>query len=111
MSDDPSQLYRLSRTPSGRRLWTYMAAILQVTGLDRGEVYPLNKFFGNFKTHIDEGRIVSVSGGFRLTSAGADYFRDRYREDNPQNIQRAEVERMISSILTGRGEGDWEPVR
>lgn len=102
-----SRLYKLAQTPSGKKLWTYMAAILEVTGMDQGAAYPLKKFLGNFKTHIDSGRIVSAEGGFKLTAAGIDYFRDRYKSGNPQRIERSEVEVMIRGITTGDSSDDW----
>lgn len=101
------QLYRLAKTPSGRKLWAYMAGILEVTGMAQGKVFPLKKFLGNFKTHLDEGRIVSDGYGFRLTRTGMEYFSDRYKPDNPQRIYHAQVEAMIEGISTGRGPDEW----
>ncbi|GAD61328.1 hypothetical protein [Aquipseudomonas alcaligenes] len=110
MVDQTAQLYKLAITPSGRRLWTYLAAILVVTEMDQGKPFQLRRFLKNFQTHLDGRRIERVPEGFRLTRIGQDYFQDRYRVGNPQHIERAEVERMISSIRTGRGEGDWVPL-
>ncbi|SFA65498.1 hypothetical protein [Metapseudomonas otitidis] len=101
------QLYKLAHTPSGQRLWTYMAAILEVTEMDQGKPFPLKRFLKNFQTHLDAGRIERVPEGYRLTCIGRDYFHDRYRVGSPQYIERAAVERMISFIRTGSGEGDW----
>lgn len=84
-----------------------MAAILEVTGIDQGRVFPLKKFLGNFKTHLDSGRIAPAADGYRLTPKGIDYFRDRYTPGNPQYIDRPEVEAMIQGITTGRGPEEW----
>lgn len=101
-------MYKLKNTPkSGRRLWSYMAAILEVTGMDTGQVFNLKRFFSNFSTHIDNGRIEVVSGGHRLTETGIDYFADRYNEGSRQRIYRADVEEMIRGIETGVGDDEW----
>ncbi len=86
-----TQLFKLETTPSGRRLWTYMAAILEVTGMIRGEAYPLNKFLSNFKTHLDAQSITRTPDGYQLTPRGKDYFNDRYSAGSPQHIDQAEV--------------------
>ena len=103
-------LYRLAVTPSGRELWAYMAAILEVTGMHKGAVYPLDRFVRNFRTHLESGRIVRVPGGYQLTPQGRDYFRDRYSPGNPQHIERAEVAMMIIGITTGKGADVWREV-
>ncbi len=78
-----------------------------VTGMDQGKPFPLKQFLKNFQTHLDAGRIERLPEGYRLTSSGQGYFQDRYRVGNPQYVERAAVERMITSIRTGCGEGDW----
>ena len=107
MSQEMPHMYKLKATPSGRHLWTYMAAILEVTEMDQGKVFPLKKFFGNFKTHLDNGRIVRVEGGYQLTQTGKDYFLDRYSLGNPQHIERAEVESMIQGITGDLVTDEW----
>lgn len=107
MTTAASQLYKLKKTPNAPKLWSYMAAILEVTGMDKGKVFPLNKFLGNVRTHRESGRIVRASGGDQLTSAGVDYFRDRYSAGSPQHIERAEVETMIRGITSGVGADEW----
>lgn len=87
-----------------------MAAILEVTGMDQGRVFPLKKFLGNFKIHLDNRRIARVDGGYQLTPPGGDYFRDRYSPASPQHIDRAEVEAMIRGITTGIGSDGWTRV-
>jgi hypothetical protein len=106
-----TQLYKLSKTPSGKALWTYMAAILNATNMDKSQIYPLKKFLGNFKTHLDNDRIKLVQGGYQLTSKGKDYFQDRYSPGSPQHIDKSEVEIMIKGIVTGVGTGDWVAVK
>ncbi|MND44903.1 hypothetical protein D3C76_295300 [compost metagenome] len=107
MVDSSTQLYKRATTPRGRQLWTYIAAILEVTEMDRGKSFPLKRFLGNFQKHLDAGRIERVPESFRLTLSGLSYFQDRYRVGNPQYVERMAVERMISSLRTGCGEGDW----
>jgi hypothetical protein len=102
-------MYRLAETPAGKTLYTYFAAILSVTGMDQGAVYPLNKLLGNFSGHTRAGRIEKVPGGYRLTPSGRDYFADRLQPGNPQHIDRHDVEAMARLIRTGRA-GGWVPV-
>jgi hypothetical protein len=104
------RLYRLEKTPSsGNPLWTYFAAILIVTGMDEGGVYPLKKFFKNFSTHEQAGRIEKAPGGYRLTRAGRDYFADRFAPGNPQRVMRSEVDAMVRLIRSGQAPG-WVPI-
>jgi hypothetical protein len=103
------RLYRLSRTPAGRELYAYFAAILQTTGMDRGAAFPLKKFLGNFKGHVDAGRIeVAGSGSFRLTPSGRRYFTDRFVPGSPQYVAQVDVDRYQKGILQG-GKG-WVPI-
>lgn len=104
------QLYKLAKTPSGRVLWAYMAAILEVTEMAQGKPFPLKRFLGNFQTHLDAGRVERVPEGYRLTRSGQDYFQDRYRVGNPQYVERATVEQIVRSIRTGAGVGEWVPL-
>jgi hypothetical protein len=106
---ETTQLYKLTTTPSAPKLYAYMAAILEATGMDRGAVFPLKKFLGNFGTHLESGRIVRVSGGYQLTPKGIDYFKDRYNRGNRQYIERAEVDAMIYGITTGSSPG-WTKI-
>jgi len=103
------KLYKLKKTPAGKALFTYTAAILRVTGMDEGKVYPLKKFLGNFSGHDQAGRIRKASGGYELTPAGIDYFNDRYNPGSRQHVERSEVEAMVRLIRNGGGP-DWEPV-
>lgn len=100
------RLYKLIKTPSGRKLWTYMAAIIEVSGMENGLTFPLKQFLKNFKTHIDNGRISRVAEGYQLTDIGIDYFRDRYNSGSRQHIDKSEVELMILGI-TGKGSDEW----
>ena len=106
VSSSSHQLYKLKSTPSGRKLWTYMAAILEVTGMAQGKVYPLNKFLGNFKTHLDDSRIVHVNGGYQLTPTGIDCFSDRYNSGSRQHIERSDVKIMVHAMTSGVND-DW----
>ena len=105
--DSDNRLYKLAVTPTGRRLWTYMAAILEVTEMIQGKSFPLKRFMVNFQTHLDGGRIESGPDGYQLTRIGQEYFQARYQAGNPQRIERAAVEQMIRSIRSGVGEGEW----
>jgi hypothetical protein len=104
------RLYRLEKAPpAGNELWTYFAAILVVTGMDKGAVYPLKKFFKNLSGHEQAGRIEKATGGYRLTRVGRDYFADRFEAGNPQRVMRNEVDAMVRLIRTGGAPG-WVPV-
>jgi hypothetical protein len=103
------RLYRLEKTPSGKALCTYFAAILIATGMDKEATYPLKKFLKNFSGHEQAGRIEKVPGGYRLTRAGRDYFADRYQFGNPQHVDRREVDAMLRLIRTGQAAG-WVAV-
>ena len=105
--DSDNRLYKLAVTPTGRRLWTYMAAILEATEMDQGKPFPLKRFMVNFQTHLDGGRIEIRPDGYQLTRIGQEYFQARYQAGNPQRIERAAVEQMIRSIRSGVGEGEW----
>jgi hypothetical protein len=102
-------LYKLRKTPAGKALFTYTAAVLKVTGMDQGKVYRLSKFLGNFAGHVQAGRIQKVPGGYQLTARGIDYFNDLYSPGNRQHIERTEVEAMVRLIRSGGGP-DWVPV-
>lgn len=102
-------LYRLSETPRGSMLYTYFAAILSVTDMDKGAAYPLKRFLGNFSGHEKAGRIEKTPGGYRLTRAGMDYFADRFRPGNPQHVNRSNFEAMAKLIRSGKAPG-WVPV-
>ena len=90
-----SKFFKLNKTPSGKELFAYTSAILEVTNMINGDEYPLKKFLKNFSTHLDAGRIIQSSNGYRLTACGIDYFKDRLNPNNPQHVTRGEVERMI----------------
>jgi len=99
---------KLKETPkSGRRLWSYMAAILEVTKMTEGRGFNLKQFLSNFSTHIDKGRIEKVSGGYRLSELGMQYFADRYNEDNAQTVYRTDVDTMVRGIEAGVGDEEW----
>jgi len=102
-------LYKSRKTPAGKALFAYTAAILKVTGMDQGNVYPLKKFLGNFSGHVQAGRIQKESGGYQLTPAGINYFNDRYNPGNPQHVDQSEVEAMVRLIHNGGG-SDWVPI-
>lgn len=89
-------------------MFTYFAAILRVTGMDKGAVYPLKNFLGNFSTHLNSGRIEKVQAGYRLTPQGMDYFADRYRRGNRQHVEESDVQAMMRLLRTG-GPG-WKPM-
>jgi hypothetical protein len=102
-------LYKLKKTPAGKSLFTYTAAILKVTGMDQGKVYPLKKFLGNFSGHEKKGRLQKVPGGYQLTPVGIDYFNDRYKSGNAQHVEQSEVEAIMNLIRNGGGP-DWVPI-
>lgn len=95
------RLYKLSKTPAGKDLYTYFAAILRVTGMDGGAVYPLQKFLGNFSGHLKAGRIEKIDDGYKLTPQGMDYFSDRYKPGSRQHVEENEVQAVIKMITEG----------
>jgi len=100
------RLHKLTDTPrSPRDLATYFAAILSVTEMDSGEVFPLRKFLSNLSSHLDTGRIESVPGGHRLTDLGRSYFEDRYRHARGGSLDRLEVQAIAAMIKSGGGPG------
>ena len=103
------RLYHLEKTPAGNALYTYFAAILIATGMDKGAAYPLKRFLKNFSGHEQAGRIEKAPGGYRLTRAGRDYFANRFEPGNPQRVMRHEVDAMVRLIRTGQAPG-WAPV-
>lgn len=96
-----SPQFRLTETPNGGRLFAYFAAVLEVTGMTKGATFPLQKFIGNFSTHITAGRIEKVGIGYRLTPAGMDYFADRFSAGNRQRVSRSEVDHWAAGIRNG----------
>lgn len=102
------KIYKLSKTPSGKELFTYFAAVLRITGMDQGVVYPLKNFFRNFSGHINAGRIERVDEGYKLTPSGIDYFADRYRQGSRQHVDESEVQNVIQQMM--KGGDDWVPV-
>jgi len=101
-------MYKLRETPkSGRRLWSYMSAILEVTGMDQGKVFNLKRFMTNFSTHIEKGRIEKISGGHKLTDTGIEYFLDRYNEGSRQRVYKNDVDAFIHSIERGGNDDEW----
>ena len=109
VSASGERLYRLEKTPAGSALYTYFAAILIATGMDKGAAYPLKKFLKNFSGHEQAGRIEKAPDGYRLTRAGRDYFADRFEPGNPQRVMRNEVDAMVRVIRTGGAPG-WVAV-
>lgn len=103
------QLYKLEKTPAGNELFTYFAAILRVTGMDRGAIFPLKKFLGNFSIHEKAGRIEKVGSGYRLTPAGMDYFADRFRAGSRQHVDELDVQSIVKQIQMG-GDG-WKSIQ
>jgi len=103
-----SNLFKLETTPSGKELFAYMAAILEVTGMMKGDEYPIKKFLGNISTHLEAERIIRSGNGYKLTAKGVDYFMDRFNIANSQCVSRGEVDRMIKGITTGVGAGTWK---
>jgi hypothetical protein len=101
------RFFKLVPTPTGsRELATYLAAIFAATGMDKGGVFPLTRFLSNFSTHVDEGRIARVEGGYQLTRRGMDFFEARFTKSRGGAIDRVEVAEMAQRIQTG-GTPGW----
>jgi hypothetical protein len=98
----------------------YMQAILEVTGLMAGQEYPLEKFMGNYETHLKPKVRYphatlrkEIAGMYSLTPEGVRFFSSRLTK-NPiikgQMVTRAEVIEMIRAIVAAEPRSGWERV-
>ena len=97
---------------NSRDMRAYMQAILEVTGLMAGECFDLSRFMGNYRTHIESGRLEKHGNGqYSLSSKGRQYFASRLTSDpevKGQDISRAEVIRMVREITAVSAGPGWQ---
>lgn len=92
----------------------YMQAILEATGLLAGERFDISRFMGNYRTHVELGRLVRHSAGaYSLSEEGRQYFTSRLTEEpvvKGQLVSRAEVVEMLSKITADQPAPGWCPI-
>lgn len=86
----------------------YWQAILEVTGMLAGEAFDVNLFMGNYRTHIDSGRLIPSVGGLMLSSEGREYFCQRIAKSQ---VSRQEVVEMIRLITANKPAIEWKRIR
>ena len=92
----------------------YMQAILEATGLMAGESFDISRFMGNYRTHIEAGRLLKHSSGqYSLSEVGRKYFISRL-SDTPvttgQLVSRDEVIHMLCLVTAKQSAEGWQPI-
>lgn len=109
-------LYKLAVPPTAnsRAMRAYMQAILEATGLLAGERFDISCFMGNYRTHLELGRLLRHSDGeYSLSEEGRQYFTSRLTEEpvvKGQLVSRAEVVEMLSKITADQPAPGWCPI-
>lgn len=109
-------LYKLAVPPAAntRAMRAYMQAILEATGLLAGECYDISRFMGNYRTHLDSGRLLRHSDGkYSLSNDGRHYFTRRLTDEpvvKGQLVSRAEVVAMLGKITATQPAPGWIPI-
>ena len=93
--------FKLKTTPRGSELYAYFAAILSETGMMDGEEVNLKLFMGNFKGHLDNGRIEKGAFGFKLTAQGREYFLSRHEVGSKQFVDPVRYQAMRKGLTEG----------
>ena len=88
-----------------------MQAILETTGLLAGERFDISRFMGNYRTHLDAGRLQKHSdGSYSLSEVGRAYFISRLTDDpsvKGQLVKRTEVVEMLHKITADQPSTGW----
>lgn len=96
---------------NSRDMRAYMQAILEVTGLLAGERFDISCFMGNYRTHLESGRLHRHSDGtYSLSEDGRRYFTSRLTNEpvtKGQLVSRAEVVEMLNKITADRPAPGW----
>lgn len=106
----------ISPPPANSRVMrAYMQAILEATGLLAGERFDISRFMGNYRTHLENSRLLKHHDGtFSLSDAGRQYFIGRLT-DAPvvkgQLVSRSEVIDMLGKITAACPAAGWTPIR
>lgn len=113
-------LNRMIEVPSAnsRAMRAYMQAILEVTGLAAGQMFPMELFMKNYKTHLEPKSnyphptmLKNAGGIYQLTPEGQYYFSSRLTQDpvvTGQKVSRSEVVEMIRAIVAPTVPDGWE---
>ena len=96
---------------NSRDMRAYMQAILEATGLLAGERFDISHFMQNYRTHIDNGRLLKHSDGrYSLSEDGRRYFISRLTDDpveRGQLVNRAEVIEMLGKVTAPQAIDGW----
>lgn len=96
---------------NSRPMRAYMQAILETTGLMAGESFKISCFMGNYRTHIENNRLIKHSNEiYSLTEIGRKYFISRLTDEpitRGQLVSRAEVLDMINKITADSPATGW----
>ncbi|WP_155641860.1 hypothetical protein [Burkholderia cepacia] len=109
-------LYKLAVPPAAnsRAMRAYMQAILEATGLLAGERFDISRFMGNYRTHLESGRLLRHGdGAYSLSEEGRQYFISRLTEEpvvKGQLVSRAEVVEMLNKITADQPAPGWCPI-
>ncbi|MGG4603988.1 hypothetical protein ACLPHM_04250 [Paenalcaligenes sp. Me131] len=97
-----------SPPPSNSRdIKAYWHAILEISGLLVGEDFDVTLFMGNYRTHIESGRLLKTENGFKLSENGHRYFCQRLHD---KKVSRQEVIAMMRKILSPTPPLGWEQI-
>ena len=105
---------RVPPPANSRSMRAYMQAILEATGLLAGERFDISRFMGNYRTHIESGRLQRHSDGkYSLSEEGRRYFVSRLTDEpvtKGQLVSRAEVVEMLNKIIADHPGSEWTPI-
>jgi len=97
---------------NSRDMRAYMQAILEVTGLMAGERFDISRFMGNYRTHLEAGRLEMHSDGqYSISNEGRQYFTSRLTNDptvKGQAVSREEVISMLRQITAASAAPGWQ---
>lgn len=109
-------LNKMMKPPAAntRDMRAYMQAILEATGLMAGERFDISRFMGNYRTHIEAGRLVKHGGGqYSLSDGGREYFISRLTDEpvvTGQLVSRDEVIRMLRLVTAKQPAEGWQSI-
>ncbi|WP_228894906.1 hypothetical protein [Acidovorax sp. Leaf73] len=91
-----------------------MQAILEATGLMAGERFDLSLFMGNFRTHLESGRLQRHSDGqYSLSEQGRQYFISRLTDEpvtKGQLVSRTDVVEMLNRVMAEHPGSGWTSI-
>lgn len=99
---------------NSREMRAYMQAILEATGLLAGERFNISLFMGNYRTHVESGRLMKHSDGtYSLSEPGRQYFIGRLTDEpvvKGQLVSRGDVVEKLRDITADCPAVGWAPV-